>query len=445
HASNAPHTVANFTQTRCPSHPFYIGPCGLEGHCESMLPSEAVWDFVNRDLPSPGGAAAWNLMERLWFVSRPTAGQSFTCTPTGMTWGSNGCNVGALWKVLRAADDDDGNLANGTPHGAALWSAFNRHGLACLTDPGAGTNFAACTPPPAPDVTSTPGDEKVSLSWTGAGGGTVYDVYRNDLGCNSAFAKISSGPASTFEDTTVVNGQTYYYQVLAHPPGNEACASAPSACRSVVPQPPPTCHKTILYSNDFETGTGLADWVQGPAVAGSSGSKNWRGIQACTAASGTGIFRFGGTSCTGDYGTGEYAYAQPHGSGGIAIPVGSLAPRLTFRHRRAFQAGMDGAMLALSIDGGPYQPIPASAITSGGYDGTIDSSCAPEGTLGLPVWTGSSADFTETSVDLSGYCWLFRGGCGGHTLGLAFTTITDCAGTDDGWFLDDVAVSACVP
>ncbi|HEV7672846.1 MAG TPA: hypothetical protein VGS22_30380 [Thermoanaerobaculia bacterium] len=442
HASNTPHTAANFIRSRCPLNPGPVGPCGTEPHCESMVPSEAVWDFVNRDLPNPGGAAAWNLMERLWFVTRPTAGQSFTCFPTGTNWQSSGCNVGALWKVLRAADDDDGNLANGTPHGAALYAAFNRHGLACLTDPGIGINFAACAPPAVPVVAATPGNDRVSLSWNGAGGGTVYDVYRNDLGCNAAFAKISSGTASTVEDSTVVNNQTYYYQVVARPSGNESCASAPSTCKAVVPKPP--CHKALLYSNDFETGTGLADWVQRPVVAG-SGTKNWRGIQACPAASGTGIFRFGGATCTGDYGVGEYAYAQPHGAAGIGLPVGTLSPRLTFSHRRAFEAGRNGAMLAVSVDGGPYEPVPASAITSGGYDGTIDSSCAPEGTFGLPVWTGGSAGFTQTSVDLSGFCLLLHGGCGGHSLGIAFTAITDCGGTDDGWFLDDVAVSACIP
>jgi hypothetical protein len=542
HTSNAPHTVANFVQPSCPAPEGYPGPCGREGHCESYVPSEAVWDFVNRDLPNQnlGGAAAWNLMERLWFVSRSTATKSFTCNTGTSTWSSSGCNVGSLWKALRAADDDDGNLANGTPHGAALFIAFNRHGMACISDPGTAVTFAACTPPPAPPLTLTPDDEKVKLSWGAPSGGAVYDVYRNDVGCDAGFVRISKNSSlSSGQDLTVVNGQTYFYQVVGHASGNEACASAPSPCRSVVPNVPqlpfcnppdvptgltataispseidlswnaatgairyrvfvgfsatgpftdygtttgttfrntgtlcnvahyyfvraekadtcvsansatvtattlpcPPCHKTILYSNDFETGTGLADWVRG-SFAGRPDS--WRGIQSCAAASGAGIFRFGGLSCTDDYGIGAYSYAQPNGIAGIGIPYGSKAPRLTFSHRRAFEAGMDGALLSVSIDGGPYAPVPASAITSGGYDGTIGSSCAPEGTLDLPVWTGSSAGFTDTAVDLSGLCGDLRG-CGGHTLGLAFTAITDCAGTDDGWFLDDVAVSACVP
>src|SRR6185369_8005363 len=55
-----------------------------------------------------------------------------TATEAG-TFTSNGCGVGTWWKTMRAVDDDDGNLANGTPHGGALFAAFN-HGIACATD-----------------------------------------------------------------------------------------------------------------------------------------------------------------------------------------------------------------------------------------------------------------------------------------------------------------------
>src|SRR5207237_4208929 len=124
------------------ARPDYPGPCGLEGHCESYVSSEALWDFANRDLPSPGSAGAWTITERLWYLSRATATAAFTCSTATPTWTSDGCATGSLWRTLRAADDDDGNLANGTPHGAALFAAFNRHGIACATDPGAGVSFA---------------------------------------------------------------------------------------------------------------------------------------------------------------------------------------------------------------------------------------------------------------------------------------------------------------
>ena len=36
-------------------------------------------------------------------------------------------------------------------------------------------------------------------------------------------------------------------------------------------------------------------------------------------------------------------------------------------------------------------------------------------------------------------------GCGGQAVRIGFTAVTDCSVTGDGWFLDDVDVSSCVP
>src|SRR5204862_487754 len=82
--------------------------------------------------------------------------------------------------------DDDGNLSNGTPHGGALFAAFNRHGIACTTDAGANVTFAGCAAPAAPTLTVTAGDNSASLSWT-ASGTAIYDVFRNEQGCNAGF------------------------------------------------------------------------------------------------------------------------------------------------------------------------------------------------------------------------------------------------------------------
>ena len=229
--TTTPATVSNFTQVRCGAG---SGPCGKEVHCESYVPSQTIWDLANRDLPNPGTGPAWTILDRLWYVSRNTATSSFTCT-TGATFTSNGCGTGNWWKVMRAVDDDDGNLTNGTPHGAALFAAFNRHGIACTTDAGASTSFSGCTAPAVPTLSITPGDNSASLSWT-ASGSAVYGVFRNEAGCNAGFTKISGGSSATaLNDVNVGNGLTYFYQVTAYPSGNEACASAPSTCISVTP------------------------------------------------------------------------------------------------------------------------------------------------------------------------------------------------------------------
>jgi hypothetical protein len=115
----------------------------------------------------------------------------------------------------------------------------------------------------------------------------------------------------------------------------------------------PPCAPQTLYSDGFESGTGLAGWSTGTFVAGGSAA-SWRGIQTCTAHGGSKIFRHGGTTCTGNYTNDEFAFAQPNGAAGISVPAGSTATRLSFWHRREFENGFDGGTLAVSLDGADH-------------------------------------------------------------------------------------------
>jgi hypothetical protein len=533
-ASNTPHTVSNFTQPRCPTSATYRGPCGREGHCESYISSETLWDLANRDLPSPGTGAAWAIADRLWYLSRSTQTKMFNCTASG-TWTANGCFTGSLWRTFRAVDDDNGNLNDGTPHGGALFAAFNRHGIACTSDAGASTTFRGCTQPSTPSLSLTPGSNSMGLSWSSSGS-VVYDIYRSELGCNAGATKIANNVSGTsFTDNQVANGFTYSYRVIAHPSTNEACGSAPSTCQSATPAggggctPPaaPTglsatavsqsqinlswnaasgasgynvyrsttsggpytsigsstttafsdttascnttyfyvvravsgscesgnsnqasattsactgCSVSTLYSHNFQSGSGLVGWTRG-SFGGSGSVVSWRGRRTC---SGAGIFRYGGSSCTGNYSSNNFNFARPPV---VTVPSGSSQSTLTFTHRRQFESGFDGGLLALSIDGSNYTVVPASAISGHNYNDTVDPSCPPAGAAGLPFWTGTQTSFQSTTVDLDAACAAAgaSGGCAGQTLYIAFTSVTDCTVTADGWFLDNVAVSACTP
>ncbi|MFL6233355.1 MAG: hypothetical protein ACJ76N_09500 [Thermoanaerobaculia bacterium] len=639
HTSNTPATADNFIRVHCPAGSGGTGPCGKEVHCESYVPTETMWDLAARDLPSPGTGIAWTILDRLWYLSRNTATKSFSCT-AGTTFTSNGCSAGSLWKVFRSVDDDDGNLTNGTPHGGALFAAFNRHGIACTTDTGASTTFAGCAAPASPSLSVTAGSNSASLSW-GAVGSATYDVFRNETGCNAGFTKLVTGQTgTTFNDPNVGNGLTYFYQVTAFPSGNEACASLPSTCISVTPTsggctPPPAptgvtssgttqtgttiswtastgatsykifrattsggpytqvgtstttsftdsgltcgtsffyvvtasngtcdsgnsaqttvttsactctppavptgvatsgatqtgmtvswtavsgatsykilrsttsggpytqvgtstttsfadsgltcntsyfyvvrssngtcdsansaqgsgttsactgCTTTTLYSNNFDTATGLSNWSKG-TFASLGSTADWRGVQACTGHSGANLFRFGGsTSCTAAYVNNDFTFAQPNGSGGIAVPAGSATTRLSFWHRWGFETGFDGGALTVSVDGTNYEFVPASAILSTGtgtYNGTVANTaadCPPSGAGGARVFTGSNSTFVNTIVDLDAACNVVTGtttGCAGRSVRIGFTGITDCGVTSTGWFLDDVVVTTC--
>ncbi|MEN6526304.1 MAG: hypothetical protein ABFD65_07430, partial [Candidatus Polarisedimenticolia bacterium] len=123
HVAGRPATAAALAGTtgyHCPLDATFAGPCGYEGHCESYIGSEALWDLADHDLPAAGldAASAWRVVDRLWYASRPTATAAYACTTSAGRLATNGCGAGSLYSVLRAIDDDDGNLADGTPHAA---------------------------------------------------------------------------------------------------------------------------------------------------------------------------------------------------------------------------------------------------------------------------------------------------------------------------------------
>ena len=236
--SNAPVTPAMLSGTtgfHCPLKASYAGPCGYEGHCESYIGTEALWDLANRDLPGAGldAASAWQLVDRLWYTSRPTATAAYACTTGAGGISANGCGAGSLYSVLRAMDDDDGNLANGTPHAAAIYAALARHGIACgAASDTTNRNHAGCTLPGKPAATATVGDGRVDLAWGAVVGAQSYRILRNEDGCEMGYTKIAdvAGAASAaYADGTPLNDLRYYYRVQALG-GSDACAGPVSDC-----------------------------------------------------------------------------------------------------------------------------------------------------------------------------------------------------------------------
>jgi hypothetical protein len=304
----------------------------------------------------------------------------------------------------------------------------------------------SCTPPSAPTglTASANGPNGINLSWSAVSGATQYRILRSTTS-GGPYVQVGTSATTSYADSGLTCNATYYYVVRAY----TSCESVNSAQASATTGTcSGTCTTQTLYTNGFETGTGLTGWGTGTFVSGGS-SASWRGIQTCTAKAGTKVFRYGGTSCTTDYTSNNFTYAQPGGTTGITVPAGSNTTRLSFWHRRAFESGYDGGTLAVSLNGTNYTFVPATAILSGTtYNGTTSTSCPPAGGGGVPVFTGSATTFTNTVVNLDAICNTITGGtagCAGQSVRVGFTSITDCSVTGDGWFLDDVAVTACVP
>ncbi|MBP7146923.1 MAG: fibronectin type III domain-containing protein [Acidobacteria bacterium] len=231
---HTPATPAGFLQSYCGGGG---GPCGKEEHCESYVAGEAMWDLATRDLPTMmDQASAFQLAERLFMKSRKgSGGNAYNCSLPN----SDGCGTGAWFHKLRLIDDDDANLANGTPHAAAIFAAFNRHKIACGSAADASNqNTNSCPALAKPVVTTRAISNAVELSWPAVPNAASYLVLRNDTGCDRSQNIVGrvDAPATTFADDELSNDFPVNYRVQAIG-ANEACQSAVSDCISAAPQP----------------------------------------------------------------------------------------------------------------------------------------------------------------------------------------------------------------
>ncbi|MEW6759018.1 MAG: hypothetical protein AB1347_12430, partial [Acidobacteriota bacterium] len=232
HSSATPHTPLNFIKTYCPTSSTYKGPCGKEGHCEGYIGGEAIWDLAARDLPAAGfdSATSWQIADRLFYLTRSTAGAAFYCNTS--TFASDGCGTSHYFTVFRVVDDQDGNLSNGTPHAAAIYAAFNRHAIGCSTV--VNTNSTTCPTLTQPVLTATAGSGSVALSWGAVTNAATYYVMRNEMSSTAGFTIISKPTTNSYTDTAVAAGITYYYTIQAVG-STTSCFSALAAVKSATP------------------------------------------------------------------------------------------------------------------------------------------------------------------------------------------------------------------
>ena len=116
----------------------YQGPMGYEGHCESYIASSANWDLSQALIAQFGAQQGWAQMDKIWYgtlVPSKSAYQVVSGGKCNVNAVVNGCGANNWYTVFLAADDDDGNLANGTPNACRIWDAFDAHGIACGTRP----------------------------------------------------------------------------------------------------------------------------------------------------------------------------------------------------------------------------------------------------------------------------------------------------------------------
>ena len=209
-----------------PTGQIYRGPMGYEGHCESYIASGANWDLTQA-LIARFGASGWGKMDRIWYASL-TPSKSAYRVASGGTCNVNasvdGCAATNWYTVFLPADDDDGNLANGTPNACRIWDAMDAHGIACGTRPvcsGDAPDFrmsvtnsplAVCAPAPAVFNLDTVSDlgftNAVTLSASGNPAGTSVSISPNPLtpGNAATVTVDTTGAAASSTGTVTIDG-----------------------------------------------------------------------------------------------------------------------------------------------------------------------------------------------------------------------------------------------
>jgi len=225
------------------------GCCG-SSHCRGAVYSETVWDLLQRDLPTIYGT---DFNTNLEITTRLTFLAGGVLNGWYATGGSPNANCSATfgYNQFLLADDDDGNLANGTPHMVAIAAAFDRHEIDCSPGNGGPTvqdSGCAGNPTTAPVLTASSTDMGASLSWTSVGGASTYNVYRTDgvFGCDFGKALVTSTAGTTFPDSGLKNGHPYHYTVIPMGSGGASCFGPASNCASL--------GATDIFADGFESG-----------------------------------------------------------------------------------------------------------------------------------------------------------------------------------------------
>ncbi len=212
-------------------------PCGGSVHCEGAVYAEAVWDLWHWDLLAPPFsldlATAREVATRLTYTGAGLVGDWYSCVD-GV--GGDGCNADGGYLNYLAADDDDGDLTNGTPHMAAIFNTFHRHGIACPTPTVQNTPCGGTLTAPAVVVTSL--DRGALLTWDPVAGADWYSVYRTDgvHGCDFGKELVATTSELEVVDEALQNGREYSYVVI---PGEgsaaNTCLGPASSCLSITP------------------------------------------------------------------------------------------------------------------------------------------------------------------------------------------------------------------
>jgi fibronectin type 3 domain-containing protein len=187
--------------------------------------------------------------------AKPVAPAQAPAAPTGLMASTGNAQVSLSWTVSAAATSynvkrsvtsggpytkisspittnfTDSSLTNGTTYFYVV-SAVNSTGESGNSAQASATPSAPAQPPAAPTgLQATPGNAQVILAWTVTSGASSYHV-KGSTTSGGPYTQVSAPTATSFTDTGLTNGATYFYVVSAV---NSVGESANSAQVSATP------------------------------------------------------------------------------------------------------------------------------------------------------------------------------------------------------------------
>jgi fibronectin type 3 domain-containing protein len=107
----------------------------------------------------------------------------------------------------------DSSVSSGTTYYYTV-AAVNSSGTSGYSNEASATPQSGLPSPPT-NLTATGGNDEVTLAWTASTGATSYNVYRGTLTGQETVTVATGVTTTSYVDSTVTNGPTYYYKVTA--------------------------------------------------------------------------------------------------------------------------------------------------------------------------------------------------------------------------------------